>query len=79
MCCCFSSSLHSQEDLPLDNQFRPPGNLDGSGVTIYVIDTGIRATHKQFEKKNGDGNRVMQRKDFSDDGDNEDMNGHGTQ
>jgi subtilisin family serine protease len=40
----------------------------------FSIQTGIRATHQQFN------NRVMQSKDFSDNGDGSgnDLNGHGT-
>src|SRR6266404_2140837 len=35
-----------QMSLPLDNQY--VYNASGSGVTAYVIDTGIRATHVDF-------------------------------
>ncbi|MBA3394593.1 MAG: S8 family serine peptidase [Deltaproteobacteria bacterium] len=35
-----------QAALPLDTKFANLG--DGAGTTIYVIDTGIRATHKEF-------------------------------
>jgi len=46
---------------------------DGSGVTAYIIDTGIRATHNQF---NG---RVRAGYDAIGDGQNSnDCNGHGT-
>ena len=36
-----------QRALPLDGRFDPPG--DGAGVHAYVIDTGIRRTHQEFE------------------------------
>jgi subtilisin family serine protease len=36
-----------QRALPLDGRFDPAG--DGSGVHAYVIDTGIRRTHREFE------------------------------
>src|SRR4051812_1933666 len=36
-----------QERLPLDGHFTPPS--DGSGVHAFVIDTGIRRTHQDFE------------------------------
>ena len=35
-----------QRALPLDSRFAPAG--DGSGVHAYVIDTGIRKTHREF-------------------------------
>eukprot|EP00057_Strongylocentrotus_purpuratus_P031057 XP_783463.2 PREDICTED: cuticle-degrading serine protease [Strongylocentrotus purpuratus] len=37
----------NQRDLPLDDSFTPIGN--GSGVNVYVLDTGIRTTHEDFE------------------------------
>lgn len=36
-----------QRTLPLDGRFNPAG--DGAGVHAYVIDTGIRRTHREFE------------------------------
>lgn len=36
-----------QRDLPLDKVFNR-GPLSGEGVDIYVVDTGVRATHEQF-------------------------------
>ena len=35
-----------QDSLPLDNRYEY--NYDGTGVKIFVLDTGIRATHNQF-------------------------------
>jgi subtilisin family serine protease len=35
-----------QRALPLDGRFSPPG--DGAGVHAYVIDTGVRRTHREF-------------------------------
>ncbi|MBD0744828.1 S8 family peptidase [Streptomyces sp. CBMA152] len=49
----------------------PPGQ--GAGVTAYVIDTGIRTTHREF------GGRASSGWDFvDDDADAEDGSGHGT-
>jgi subtilisin family serine protease len=45
--------------------------VDGSGISIAVLDTGIDADHPDF------GNRVVHQKDFSGDG-VEDVYGHGT-
>ena len=36
-----------QRTLPLDGRFNPGG--DGAGVHAYVIDTGIRRSHREFE------------------------------
>lgn len=36
-----------QRQLPLDDQFTR-STLTGEGVRIYVVDTGVRATHEQF-------------------------------
>jgi len=36
-----------QRALPLDGRFEPGG--DGAGVHAYVIDTGVRRTHREFD------------------------------
>jgi subtilisin family serine protease len=36
-----------QRELPLDGRFKRVG--DGTGVHVYVIDTGIRRTHREFD------------------------------
>jgi aqualysin 1 len=57
-----------------DNSFNDNG-CSGSGALVYVIDTGIRATHTQF------GNRVNVARGFtaiSDGRGTADCNGHGT-
>lgn len=60
-----------QRDLPLDGVYRYPN--EALGVTAYVIDTGVRATHQDF------GGRVLPGIDFVDDDTNaSDGNGHGT-
>jgi len=60
-----------QRDLPLDGVYRYPN--EAAGVTAYVIDTGVRATHQDF------GGRVRPGYDFvDDDTDAGDGNGHGT-
>jgi len=46
--------------------------LDGSGVTIAVLDTGINENHKAFENVN------ITPKNFTDSEDDRDTNGHGT-
>ncbi|MFI8929694.1 S8 family peptidase [Streptomyces sp. NPDC053474] len=61
-----------QPKLPLDRTFRYP-NSAGAGVTVYVIDTGVRTTHREF------GGRARSGFDFVDnDPIAEDGNGHGT-
>lgn len=58
-----------QIDLPLDDVYNPSG--DGTGVNVYVIDTGILPTHVDF---NGRGEVFYD----SLGGDGIDCNGHGT-
>lgn len=61
-----------QRDLPLDRSYTWPESA-GRGVTVYVIDTGIRITHKDF------GGRASYGWDFvGDDKTAQDGNGHGT-
>ena len=38
---------HRPTLLPLDRRFAPPG--DGAGVHAYVIDTGVRRSHREFD------------------------------
>ncbi|MBI1760213.1 MAG: S8 family peptidase [Acidobacteria bacterium] len=60
-----------QRQLPLDNSYTY--NTTGRGVNVYVIDTGIRATHTEF---NG---RVTPAFDAVNDGNGiNDCHGHGT-
>ena len=60
-----------QQDLPLNGVYHY--DYDGSGVTAYVIDTGVLISHNEF------GNRASHGYDFIDnDGDATDCNGHGT-
>ncbi|WP_416963288.1 S8 family peptidase [Streptomyces sp. Agncl-13] len=61
-----------QPGLPLNKSYTSPAS-GGSGVTVYVIDTGIRITHKDF------GGRASYGWDFADnDTTAQDGNGHGT-
>ncbi len=60
-----------QADLPLDNKYTYPTKADN--VTAYVIDTGVRGSHKDF------GDRATGSKDFVDNDDTpNDEHGHGT-
>ena len=60
-----------QASLPLNSQYAY--TLDGTGVTAYIIDTGILATHSNF------GGRVTSGYDAIGDGyGTRDCNGHGT-
>ena len=61
-----------QTSLPLDSTYSYQS--DGSGVTAYIVDTGLRSTHTEFT------GRIL-RSAYIDFGDNtgaEDCNGHGT-
>lgn len=60
-----------QRSLPLSNTFTY--TADGSGVTAYIIDTGIQTTHAEF------GGRATAAFDVFNDGrDGQDCDGHGT-
>jgi len=60
-----------QVSLPLDNSYTFSEN--GSLVNAYVIDTGILASHNEFEGRAVSGVDLV-----DDDGDSNDCNGHGT-
>ncbi len=59
-----------QRNLPLSGTYSYTNT--GSGVTAYVIDTGIRFTHSEF------GGRAVSGYDSVDGGTADDCNGHGT-
>ncbi|WP_329790079.1 S8 family peptidase [Lentzea sp. DG1S-22] len=60
-----------QRNLPLDQRYTY--NTTGSGVNAYIIDTGVRTTHRDF------GGRARNGYDFVDnDAVAQDGNGHGT-
>jgi subtilisin family serine protease len=58
-----------QRDLPLDSSFSPKG--DGEGVVSYIIDTGVRLTHDEFDGRAEFGINTVDNTDT-------DCNGHGT-
>lgn len=60
-----------QRELPLDGTY--VYNAEGSGVSAYIIDTGIRYSHNEFQ-----GRAVFGFDAFDDGQDGEDCNGHGT-
>ncbi|XP_072041447.1 aqualysin-1-like [Amphiura filiformis] len=60
----------NQENLPLDDLYNY--QYTGSGINVYVIDTGIRYTHVDF------GGRAKFFYDYERNGDGSDCNGHGT-
>ncbi|MFL6142373.1 MAG: S8 family peptidase [Labedaea sp.] len=59
-----------QRNLPLDNKYT--SNTTASNVTAYIIDTGVRVTHRTF------GGRAVFAFNAVGDGNNTDCNGHGT-
>ncbi len=60
-----------QRDLPLSGSFTYTAT--GSGVTAYVIDTGIRSTHRELTGRVRAGYNAVNGKNTT-----EDCNGHGT-
>ncbi|CAH1796009.1 unnamed protein product [Owenia fusiformis] len=61
----------NQPDLPLDNTYSYAD--DGSCAVVFVLDSGVRATHSEF------GGRVVNGTDFSGEGTGgDDFNGHGS-
>lgn len=40
-----------QRNLPLDQKYYYLDNAQGQGVTVYVMDTGIRTTHQEFQNR----------------------------
>ncbi|MBA3744018.1 S8 family peptidase, partial [Sporichthya sp.] len=60
-----------QRSLPVSNSFTYDG--DGSGITVYVVDTGIRADHAELGGRVGPGFTAI-----SDGNGTNDCNGHGT-
>ncbi|MFJ4963423.1 Extracellular serine proteinase precursor [Streptomyces sp. ADI96-02] len=61
-----------QTALPLDTTYTYPAGA-GSGVTVYVIDTGVRTTHQEISGRAAHGFDAIDGDAIADDG-----NGHGT-
>ncbi|AQW54103.1 S8 family peptidase [Streptomyces violaceusniger] len=61
-----------QEDTEGDKAYNYPDSA-GEGVTAYVVDTGVRTSHKDFEGRATSGFDAIDNDDDADDG-----NGHGT-
>lgn len=60
-----------QQSLPLDDSYTY--KTDGAGVTVYVVDTGVRTTHTEFTGRIPNGFDAM-----GDGNGYEDCHGHGT-
>lgn len=62
-----------QAALPLDSTFAPAITTAGSGVSVYIIDTGVRADHVAFTGRVASGFTAI-----ADGNGTSDCNGHGT-
>ena len=60
-----------QRNLPLDDSYSP--QFDGTGVHVYIIDTGVNASHVEFSGRMGNGYDAI-----DNDSTPQDCNGHGT-
>jgi len=60
-----------QRNMPLDNVYNR--GATGSGVHVYILDTGINASHNEFTGRVGNGWDTI-----SNDNDPDDCHGHGT-
>jgi len=65
-----------ERDLLLDNTYSVVG--DGTGITAYVIDSGIRVTHDEFKVAGSDESRASYGINTSGDDSEIDCLGHGT-
>ena len=65
-----------QRSLPLDGQFR--FTADGAGVDVYVLDSGILASHQEFSGRVSSGGNFAEDRAQGDGGDYSDCSGHGT-
>lgn len=67
----------NQQSLPLDGAF--DFGLTGTGVHIYVIDTGVQVDHPEFLTADGTKSRVISGEwSFDGTANTDDCNGHGT-
>jgi subtilisin family serine protease len=62
-----------QRDLPLSGSYNYEGSHQGAGVTVYIMDSGIRADHSQFSGRVAPGFSVATQGTGT-----EDCAGHGT-
>ncbi|MBN1447439.1 MAG: S8 family serine peptidase [Bacteroidetes bacterium] len=61
-----------QRDLPLDNEYEYQ-NLEGEGVRVYIIDTGIKFDHTEYNGRAFTGPDYIDNDDYA-----YDCDGHGT-
>lgn len=62
-----------QQNLPLNNSYSYQDNAQGSGVRVYVVDTGINSSHTEFT-----GRLIPGYSSIGSTTDTEDCNGHGS-
>jgi len=71
-------SLTTGADLVHDASLTNPTGLDGSGIGIAVLDSGIDTSHMAFLSEKGNTRRVVYSRDFTGENRIDDPYGHGT-
>src|SRR5207248_11087202 len=72
-----TAAARQQTNTLLDGLVTTTSVLDGSGIAIAIVDSGIDVAHSAFRVQNGS-NRVIVSRDFTGENRTDDPYGHGT-